>query len=243
VSVYALSPTTAWIGGLGDIGQTTDSGATWTIERPSETNWYAITFLDANNGWAGGRDQPFDDLPGSIWKWSKSVTPTSVVSRKTHGPAGTFDIDLPLTGSAGIECRSGGTSNDYQMVVTFANPVTLSTAQVTSGTGSVSSFSVSADGTQVTVNLTGVANVQRIAMTLFGVSDGTHTNDVVLQMGVLVGDTSANGIVNSSDIGQTKSRSGQALTSVNFRSDVTVSGTINASDLALVKSKSGIALP
>ena len=77
VSVYALSPTTAWIGGLGDLGHTTDAGATWTIERPSETNWYALLFLDAQNGWAGGRDQPFDDLPGSIWKWSDSnATPT-----------------------------------------------------------------------------------------------------------------------------------------------------------------------
>ena len=77
VSVYAVSPTTAWIGGLGDLGQTTDSGATWALERPSETNWYAMTFLDANNGWAGGRDQPFDDLPGSIWELNRSsATPT-----------------------------------------------------------------------------------------------------------------------------------------------------------------------
>ena len=36
------------------------------------------------------------------------LLPTSVVSRKTHGAAGNFDIDLPLAGSAGIECRSGG---------------------------------------------------------------------------------------------------------------------------------------
>jgi len=77
VSVYALSPATAWIGGLGDLGHTTDAGATWMVERPSETNWYALLFLDAQNGWAGGRDQPFDDLPGSIWKWSDSnATPT-----------------------------------------------------------------------------------------------------------------------------------------------------------------------
>ena len=27
--------------------------------------------------------------------------PTGVVSRKTHGTAGTFDINLPLTGNAG----------------------------------------------------------------------------------------------------------------------------------------------
>ena len=57
--------------------------------------------------------------------------PTSVVSRKTHGTAGTFDINLPLAGNAGIECRSGGANSDHQVVFTFLTPVTLSGATVT----------------------------------------------------------------------------------------------------------------
>ena len=32
-----------------------------------------MTFLDANNGWAGGQDQTIDDVPGSIWKRSSSA--------------------------------------------------------------------------------------------------------------------------------------------------------------------------
>jgi photosystem II stability/assembly factor-like uncharacterized protein len=68
VSVYAVSPTTAWIGGLEDLGRTADGGTTWTIERPSDTDWFALTFLDAINGWAAGQDQTIDDVPGSIWK-------------------------------------------------------------------------------------------------------------------------------------------------------------------------------
>src|SRR5205807_3793057 len=99
-------------------------------------------------------------------------TPTQVVSRKIHGSAGPFDINLPLTGNVGVECRSGGATNDYQMIINFANPVTVGSAAVTSGTGSVSSFS--GNGSQVTVNLTGVTNVQRITVTLFNVNDGTH---------------------------------------------------------------------
>jgi hypothetical protein len=62
-------------------------------------------------------------------------------------------------------------------------------------------------------------------------------------MDVLLGDTTGNGAVNSSDIAQTQSQSGQPVTSFNFREDVTVNGLINSSDIALVQSKSGTALP
>src|ERR1700736_996441 len=57
------------------------------------------------------------------------------VSRKNHGSAGTFDIDL-LPPASGIECRSGGATGDFQIVVTFAVPITFTSASV-SGTGSV----------------------------------------------------------------------------------------------------------
>src|ERR1700675_254950 len=89
---------------------------------------------------------------------SQAPMAQSAFSRKTHGAAGTFDIALPLTSSVGIECRSGGTTNDYQMIINFMTSVTVESASVTFGTGSVSSFSV--NGSQVTVNLTGVSNVQ-----------------------------------------------------------------------------------
>jgi hypothetical protein len=161
----------------------------------------------------------------------------NAVSRKMHGAAGTFDIGLPLVGSAGIECRSGGASNDYQMVITFGTPVTFSNAQVTQGTGTAASTSTS--GNQVFVNLTGVTNAQTIQVTLFAVNDGTATNDVSIPMSILVGDTTGNGSVNSSDISQTQSQSGQPVTSDNFREDVTANGLINSSDIALVQSKSG----
>ena len=34
----------------------------------------------------------------------------SAVSQKTHGGAGTFDINMPLSGPSGVEFRSGGGS-------------------------------------------------------------------------------------------------------------------------------------
>ena len=68
-SVFAVSPTSAWIGGIEDIDRT-DGGISWTIERPSNTAWFCLEFLDSENGWAGGQDQDLDDVPGSIWKRS-----------------------------------------------------------------------------------------------------------------------------------------------------------------------------
>jgi dockerin type I repeat protein len=165
----------------------------------------------------------------------------SAFSRKMHGGAGTFDVPLPLTGNVGVECRSGGATNDYQMIVNFANAVTVESVAVTSGTGTVDSFSVS--GSQVTVNLTGVTNVQRITVTLHNVNDGTSTGDVPVSMGVLVGDVNGNAVVNASDVSLTKSQVGNPVTSSNFREDVNANGTISATDVTLVKSEVGTALP
>jgi hypothetical protein len=172
------------------------------------------------------------------------VRPLSAHSRKTQGAAGAFDINLPLTGNVGIESRAGADGN-YSIVLTFAQPVTVNgspdKARVNSGTGTVSNVSV--NGAEVTVDLTQVANAQRITLTVFSVSDGTTTNDVSVPMNVLLGDTNADGVVNSTDIAQTKSQSGQSVTASNFREDVTADGNINSTDIALVKSKSGTGLP
>ena len=165
----------------------------------------------------------------------------SAVSRKNHGSAGAFDIPLPLTGTSGIECRSGGATNDYEIVVTFPAPVTISEATVTSGTGSVSATSTS--GNQVIIDLTGVTNAQTIQVTLVSVNNGTTTVNLVIPMSVLVGDTTADKFVNSADISQTKSQSGQTVGLSNFREDVNTDGFLNSADISLVKSKSGTALP
>jgi len=192
--------------------------------------------------WGGYNGINVFNTGGKYCAQSQAPMAQSAFSRKTHGAAGTFDTPLPLTGNVGIECRSGGATNDYQMIINFANPVTVGSASVTSGTGSVSSFSVS--GSQVTVNLTGVTNVQRITVTLFNVvNDGTHMGNVPVSMGVLVGDVNGNAVVNASDVALTKSQVGMPVGSSNFREDVNANGTISATDVALVKSKVGTALP
>jgi hypothetical protein len=174
-------------------------------------------------------------------RYSGQVPLPAAVSRKNHG--GT-DRDLTLTfgGSPRIECRTGGGSNGDQLVVTFANAVTFDHATVTAGVGNVTLASGSGTDT-ATIDLTGVTNAQTINVTLFGVTDDCGTRDITVPMSILVGDTTGDGSVNSADISQTKSRSGQSVSSTNFRSDVTADGNLNSADISLVKSKSGTALP
>jgi hypothetical protein len=175
----------------------------------------------------------------------------SAVSRKLHG-ATPFDINLPLTGEVGIECRSSGGTDDYQLVITFVSPVavngspqaTVISGSATIGTGGLpNGGSVIVSGPVVTVPLTNVTNAQRIQLKLTSVTDGINVGDLVIPMSILVGDTTGNGAVNASDVNQTKAQSGAAVTQANFRQDVTANGIINGSDVSLVKSKSGTALP
>ena len=152
-----------------------------------------------------------------------------------------------LSGPRGIECRSGGRNGDYTLVFSFANTLTnVGGASIISGTGSVVSNNIdSSDSHNYIVSLTGVTNAQVITVSLTNVSDsaGNFSGAVSVQMGVLIGDTTGNGSVNSSDIAQTQSQSGQPVTSSNFREDVTANGVINSSDISLVQSESGTALP
>jgi uncharacterized delta-60 repeat protein len=171
----------------------------------------------------------------------------SAVSRKTHASAGVFDIKLPVTGTLGVECRKGGSTHVFKVIVTFPSPVTASDATVSpdpaapGATASVSGFNVS--GSKVGVNLTGVSNAQTILITFVGVSDGSARNDVSIPMGVLLGDTDKNGSVTSTDVTLAQSKSGQPVDGTNFREDVTLDGIIGSSDVNLVQSKVGTGLP
>jgi subtilisin family serine protease len=167
---------------------------------------------------------------------------TGAVSRKTQGGAGTFDINLPLSGEPGVECRSS--AGNYTQVFTFDNNVVSGSAAVTSGIGTVSG-SPTFSGNTMTVNLTGVADVQTISVTLSGVTDefSQVLPSTPVSMNVLLGDVNANKTVNASDVGLVKSQVGQAVTGSNFREDVTGDGSLNSTDVALTKSHVGDGLP
>ena len=206
------------------------------------TFWYTNEYLAPNS--------PTDILPvdwhtriGSF-KFSQCVSPTSVpilsaVSRKVHGSAGTFDVDLPLTGT-GIEPRVGGSTGDHHIVVTFSLPVTITGADTTCGTVS----GTSTPGNQVTVDLTGVPNASRCAVTLHGVTDGPSApGDARLPVNFLIGDSNGDGFVDSADITDAKAQSGKPVGQNNFRNDTNFDGFLDSADISIVKGKSGTALP
>src|SRR5207244_8871945 len=117
-----------------------------------------------NDCWAVGQYNNGSAYQNLIEHYSvPAVQLNAVASRKVHGDAGTFDVDLPLTGSPGVECRSGGASGDYTLVFSFANtlntsnPVSSITATATTSSGTQTLTSTGNTGTdthQYFVNLT-----------------------------------------------------------------------------------------
>ena len=170
--------------------------------------------------------------------------PRSVVSRKVHDNAGPFNVDL-LDGAPAIECRSGGDAGEYEIVFSFPLNHSVAAADVTSGAGEVSNFS--ANGSEVTVNLTGVANAQTIVLTLAGVNDGTSTGSLSVPMGVLLGDVNGNRVVTGADVNHARAQQSQpassANTPANFRRDVNLSGVITGADVNVIRQKQSSSLP
>ncbi len=201
-------------------------------ETHGRTSHLSEQDLDALIAYVRSLDRP---NPGAT-SIAPPAGPVSAVSRKVHGSAGAFDLDLPVNGNAGVECRGGV----HEIVVRFAGPVTFAGAQITAGVGSVASSQ--AAGNDISVQLADVADAQTLTLTLLGVDDGTARGDYALPISFLLGDTNGDGAVNSGDALRCKSASGQAVDQGNFRSDVTVDGAINTGDSTVVKRAAGHAL-
>jgi autotransporter-associated beta strand protein/T5SS/PEP-CTERM-associated repeat protein len=163
--------------------------------------------------------------------------------RKTHGAAGVFNVNIPLGGPVGIEPRAGGFGGNHTYVLTFSNPVVSGSFTVDGLSGERLNGSPIFNGNTVTVN---VANIQPTAYIILSVSNVTDIysqtmEDAYVDVQFLEGDATRNGRVNSSDVSQVKSQSGQTVTGSNFLNDLNADGEVDASDVSLVKSRSGSA--
>lgn len=164
-------------------------------------------------------------------------------SRKIHSAAGKFDIELPINGDLGIECRSGGLDGNYEVVFTFGNNL-VSVGSVYSNAAYIAGRFIGPDPNQYTVDLQTHLISGRLTVVLDTALDmAGNLGTLYGTMNMLVGDTNGDSVVNAADVTQTKSRSAQSVDRTNFRSDVNANGTINATDTAIVKSRSGMSLP
>jgi alpha-tubulin suppressor-like RCC1 family protein len=175
------------------------------------------------------------------------LTLVSVKSRKTHGAAGDFDIAINpatlVTGNVDVECRAIGTG--HRIVFTFNNPITATgTIAITDKDGNPfvgASPALSVSGNDVTVTVTGIPDNRRAKFTLTNVNTSGLTFSA--SVGFLIGDINNSRSVTGTDVGVVRGRSGQALTSVNFKSDLNASGTLTGTDVSVVRPRSGLVIP
>ncbi len=245
------------IGAVGSSDQLALSGGSLDLTSPNEAlslvplangfdgTDYTIATFPQNNG-----SGVFNTVQGLPAGYTLLYQPTSITvaaiqqplqlltgaGRKMHGSAGAFDIDL-LPANA-VECRDSGGS--HTLVFTFTNFLVSGSASVTQGNATIAA-SPTFSGKTMIVELTDVADAQKLVVTLHQVTDrfAQTQPETALTLNFLAGDVTGNKLVSGSDVGQTKALSGSSTTSGNFRADVNVSGLITASDITFVKSRSG----
>jgi hypothetical protein len=175
--------------------------------------------------------------------WSPTLKLLCASSRKSQGGKN-FDVDLPLTGTLGVECRSGGAGGNFTLVLTFTDKLnSAGNVSVTTGVGSVSG-TPTIKGNTMTVNLT-VANAQKIVVTVSNVTDayGRTLAKATVPMGILLGDVDGNKTVNNTDVNNVTAQVGATAGLTNFRDDVDTSGSINQTDVNITQGQVGTFIP
>jgi hypothetical protein len=173
-----------------------------------------------------------------VWPLPSTVlTLTGAASRLTHGSAGDFDIEMPLTGTSGVEDRSSST---YTAVFTFDSPVTSGEVTVLSGTATVGAITFS--GNEMRAQLTGVTTAEIVTLRTQNINgDGQPHGDV--PFGFLTGDIDSSRKVDRADVDQVVADKGQPVTSANFRDDVNLSGRVDQPDKHTVSANKGNRIP
>lgn len=171
------------------------------------------------------------------------VNLTRVLSRKTHGAAGPFDLvidhSIAIGGALTIEPRAIGSG--HQIVFQFDGPVTGVGATVVTDAASnpVGSASTQSSGNEVIVTLVNVPDRQRRRVELTSVNG---TLDVAAAVGFLAGDANGSGAINAADVSAVRARSGQITDESNYRHDINATGRISAADIAASRVRAALAL-
>jgi hypothetical protein len=155
-------------------------------------------------------------------------------SRKVHGAAGTFDLQLSLIPTnPSTEPRAGPAAT---VVLTFNKPLTGATVTVTEGMATAAAPNIT--GNDVVVDLTGVADQQYVTVSLSNVAsaDGSSGGSGSVRIAFLAGDVNQSRVVTLSDTAALNLQLAQPVTAANFLLDVNASGTLTLSDKGIAAS-------
>ncbi|MGI8819796.1 MAG: carboxypeptidase-like regulatory domain-containing protein, partial [Chthoniobacterales bacterium] len=229
---------------LGD-SATVGTGNTFSFDLPANGT-LVLVVEEANAGLAGcsGYTLNVSGLVADTAGGGPCAPAPSVVSRKAHGTAGTFDIPLPLSGAKGVEDRTGNANmlGTHTVVLTYSTPPVGVTASIAANNPSGATGMVTGvvqSGNDLLVGLSGVTDQQVLTLS----TSGGSVSPAVVPIVFLVGDVNSNYIVNTGDAVQTRGNAGQIANTLNFRTDVNTSGVIDGGDTIIVRSRSGNSAP
>lgn len=194
-----------------------------------ETVFYTLTIHSSDLEICCSRDLSFTANCKRIIKGASS--------RLTHGGAGSFDIDMPLTGTSGVEDRDG--AGNYLAVFTYDDTVTSGDATIVSGTATAGGPIFSGD--EIQVPLSQVADQQNVTIELSNVNGEGGSDDMTFSF--LIGDVNGDRKVNNADANLVKTSKGQPVTDSNFRDDINLNGRVDKVDKTSVSANKGHRLP
>ena len=200
---------------------------------PAAGNPYRIEL--AEQGWnATGPYNIKWEVQGGPCPASQTML-TQAKSRRTHGGSGTFDLDLPLSGTPAIEPRSD--VGDPKVVLLFSEPPVATDGSIGCGDEIVvtngSCDGIATNGNALIVDVTPNANTC-VSVAVNGLVDFAGDDNVSFIRNV--GNVNNDGTINVLDLQQIKNRLLQPVSAATFLYDVNVSGgSINILDLQASK--------
>jgi len=160
----------------------------------------------------------------------------SAVSRKVHGQAGPFDINVSQP--TAIESRQSGPT---EVIVTFDRLFQLLTgasADVQTSQGTVTSLAPA--GHELAVELENAGGPGAVTLSFPGIADAGNASAVateILCFRVLQADATNDGQVNIFDLVAIRNTLNQPVDAGNFTRDINVDGVINVFDLVATRNR------